>query len=78
MCILAAARGGRSPRLVAFVAAFEWMRGASEAVVLFDSRRACDRSHGLAAFKIAVEARIREGTLLSTDGFLGYRLLANA
>jgi hypothetical protein len=66
--------------LVAFVDGFKWLRGrgATEAVVRFDPRRVPTGEQQFAAFKAAIEARIRAGDASQSEIVPGYWGGANA
>jgi hypothetical protein len=76
-CVYARSKHHRA-RLVAFVDGFAWLRGSSEAVVRFDPRLVPVDEKQFAAFKAAVEARIRAGDVSDSEVMPGYWGFANA
>ncbi len=76
-CIYAGAKGRRE-RLVAFVEGFAWRRGGNKAVVRFDPQLVPADKQQFAAFKAAIEARIRAGDLAVSEIVPGYWGIANA
>jgi hypothetical protein len=68
----------RYERLAAFVEGFAWLRGGKEAVVLFDPELVSANEQEFAAFKAAVEARIRAGHISDSEVLPGYWGSANA
>ncbi len=68
----------RRERLVAFVEGFAWRRGGDKAVVLFDPQLVPADKQLFAAFKAAVEARIRAGDISDSEIAPGYWGIANA
>jgi len=80
LCVYADVPMRHYKRLVAFVHGFAWRpgRGGTEAIVQFDPRRVPADEQQLAAFKAAVEARIRSGDCSQSEIAPGYCGLANA
>jgi hypothetical protein len=76
-CIYAGSEGRRE-RLVAFIEGFDWRRGGNRAVVRFDPRFVPADKKQFAAFKDAVEARIRAGDVSESEVVPGYSGIANA
>lgn len=76
-CICTRSRSDRE-RLAAFVEGFEWRRGGKEAVVLFVPELVPVEKEQFAAFKAAVEMRIRAGDLSPSEIVPGYWGIANA
>ena len=66
-CIYRSANGKRYANLAAFVEGFGWRRGAKDAVVRFDPRRMPTTESEFAAFKAAIEARIRVGDVSPSE-----------
>jgi len=75
--IYARAKGQRK-RPVAFVEGFAWRRGGNEAVVFFDPQSVPTDQQEFAAFKAAIEARIRSGDVSPGKIVPGYWGGANA
>ena len=76
-CIYAGAKN-RGERLAAFVEGFTWYHGGNKAVVHFDPELVPADKQRFAAFKAAIEARIRAGDLSSSQIVPGYWGIANA
>ena len=76
-CVYARSKHHRA-RLVAFVDGFAWRRGATEAVIQFNPRLVPADEKQFAAFKAAVEARIRAGDISDSEVMPGYWGFANA
>jgi hypothetical protein len=68
----------RRERLAAFVDGFAWLRGGEKAVVLFDPEMVPADQQQFAAFKIALENRIRNGKTAPSELVPGYWCIANA
>jgi hypothetical protein len=68
----------RYERLAAFVEGFAWLRGGNKAVVLFDPELVPADKKAFAAFKAAVDARIRAGDISPSEVVHGYWGDANA
>ncbi|SRR6266545_585007 len=77
-CVCAGSMNDRSERLIAFVEGFAWRRGGNEAVVLFDPRLVPADEQQFAAFKAAIETRIRAGNVSPSEIVPGYWGIANA
>jgi len=69
---------GRRERLVVFVEGFAWLRGGNEEVVRFDPQVVPGDEQQFAAFKAAIEARIRGGDVSPSEIVPGYWGIANA
>ena len=69
---------GRRERLSAFVEGFAWRRGANDAVVRFDPQLVPADEQEFAAFRAAVETRIRRGDVSPSGIVPGYWGIANS
>jgi hypothetical protein len=64
--------------LAAFVEGFGWCRGQNRAVIRFDPQSVPADEQEFAAFKAAIEARIRAGGVAPSEIVPGYWGIANA
>lgn len=68
----------RRGNLAAFVEGFAWCHGGNKAVIRFDPQLVPADEQEFAAFKAAIEARIRAGDVSPSEIVPGYRGFANA
>jgi hypothetical protein len=68
----------RRERLAAFVDGFAWLHGGEKAVVLFDPEMMPADQQQFAAFKTALESRIRSRNIAPSELVSGYHCIANA
>jgi hypothetical protein len=68
----------RRGNLAAFVEGFAWYQGGNKAIIRFDLQFVPSEKQQFAAFKAALEGRIRARDVSSAELVPGYRCIANA